>query len=504
MWPIAGSLQGVTTLPTKPADQKWAPGLTARGRLGIRSGPTTGDHGPDLSAVRLSNPRIQDVPMYRCPPVLAALALLASPAAAGGFGIPEMGTRRTAMAAAVGRPDEPSAVFHNPAGLTLLSGVHVYASFGLSLLDTEFRVRPWADSDRFIDAPVDADGYYPTTRPTRAMGVIPMVVATAEILDDRLYGAASLYVSNATGAAFADDDVTRYHLIDGYVVSPLAQVSAAYRLAPTIAVGAGFGMMNVRIHGNRYVFPIVNGTDVSTLVGSHPELTLDGSDWVPSWNLGVLATPVPRLTLGATVIARSDARLQGPVVVQYSDDAAAPDRLQGFQETELLLPWTFMAGANVDATPQVEVGVELRYFLYRQYDRQLTKVNDIFLVQQLETVKDYRDSYAVSGGVRVHDLGRVPGLELMLGGHYDRTPAPARTVTLDQPTFSHVGLHSGLRWSFGRYRLGASYIHYWYDVPTIEDSITSPPSNIDGRGGNNIFSAQFEGTFGDGALVGGV
>ena len=124
---------------------------------------------------------------------------------AGGFGIPEMGVRRTGMAAIVGRPDEPAAVFQNPAGLTMLHGTRVYASFGLAFVSTEFRLRPWQDSDRFIDDPVDADGYYPAQKPTRAMGAIPMIVATSPLWRDKLYGAFSLYVSNATGAQFRRD-----------------------------------------------------------------------------------------------------------------------------------------------------------------------------------------------------------------------------------------------------------------------------------------------------------
>ena len=82
----------------------------------------------------------------------------------------------------------------------------------------------------------------------------------------------------------------------------------------------------------------------------------------------------------------------------------------------------------------------------------------------------------------------------MLGTHYDQTPAPAKTVTLDQPTFSHTGLHSGVRYTTGRYRISATYLHYWYDIPKIEDSITQPPSNIEGHGTNNIFTVSIEAT----------
>ena len=36
---------------------------------------------------------------------------------------------------------------------------------------------------------------------------------------------AGLYVGNAQGAAFASDAVTRYHLIDGYVIAPQAVIA---------------------------------------------------------------------------------------------------------------------------------------------------------------------------------------------------------------------------------------------------------------------------------------
>src|SRR5882724_11812897 len=80
-------------------------------------------------------------------------ALGERPVRAGGFGIPEIGVRRTAMGSIVGRPDDASAIYHNPAGLVLAHGWALYASFGLSLLDTEFQLASWGDSDRFLGAP---------------------------------------------------------------------------------------------------------------------------------------------------------------------------------------------------------------------------------------------------------------------------------------------------------------------------------------------------------------
>ncbi len=425
--------------------------------------------------------------------VLLLVIALAPTATAGGFGLPDIGVRRTAMGAVIGRPDEAAAIYHNPAGLVLQHGWHLYMSAGLAVVRTEFQLHSWAESDRFLGTTAGADGYYAPTRPSRAMGVIPMIALTGEILPGKLAMGAAVYVGNAQGAGFSASDVTRYHLIDGYVIAPQAVLAAAYQVTPTLALGASAGVLNERIHLHKDIFPIYNGSDISPITGTRPELVLDGSGWSPSWMLAAFGKPHPRLTWGATLTGRVDATMRGPMSIKYSDDAPqSGDVLTGTQATTQILPWAFMAGANFDITPHVEIGAEARYWLYRQYKKQHTEVVGIFLVRELETTKNYHDSFQVSGGVRVHDLAAAPGLDLMLGSHYDHTPAPTATVTLDQPTFDHIGLHSGARYTVGRYRFGLSYLRYFYAIPTITDSTTGPPSNFRGHGANHIFSLSVE------------
>src|SRR4051812_47095823 len=74
---------------------------------------------------------------------LLLLIAFTGTATAGGFGIPEIGARQTAMGSIIGRPDDPSSIYHNPAGLVLEPGWNVYLSSGLSLLDTSFELAPW-------------------------------------------------------------------------------------------------------------------------------------------------------------------------------------------------------------------------------------------------------------------------------------------------------------------------------------------------------------------------
>ena len=79
-----------------------------------------------------------------------------------------------------------------------------------------------------------------------------------------------------------------------------------------VALCTCVGLM-ARLHRKRHLFPIVNGLDASNLLGSNAELVIDGEDWKFTWNAGVLARPIPKLTLGATVIGRVDPMLEGEV-----------------------------------------------------------------------------------------------------------------------------------------------------------------------------------------------
>src|SRR5512143_1903693 len=104
--------------------------------------------------------------MKRATPVIALVVALAfGSARAGGFGIPDIGVRRTGMGAVIGRPDEGAAIYHNPAGLVLQHGWHVYVSAALAVIRSSFQLHAWDQSDRFLGTTPDADGYYAPVRP---------------------------------------------------------------------------------------------------------------------------------------------------------------------------------------------------------------------------------------------------------------------------------------------------------------------------------------------------
>ena len=78
------------------------------------------------------------------------------------------------------------------AGLVLADEWRIYMSAGLSLLATEFELSPLDRSDEFLGATPEASGYYAPVKPSRAMGVVPMLAAGGRVAN-KLYAGAALF-----------------------------------------------------------------------------------------------------------------------------------------------------------------------------------------------------------------------------------------------------------------------------------------------------------------------
>jgi len=456
---------------------------------------------------------------WTLPLVLLVMATAAGAAHAQGFIIPELGTRKNAMGAAVGRPDDLSAIYHNPAALALLPGTQLAAAFGAVVLDVDLRLAPWSGSDQFIGAP-ESDGYYPRQNPT-VFAPMPMIGASTNLWSDKIVGAIGIYVPNAAGADFGADKPSRYHIIDAYVFSAFFTAAVAYRPFPWLAVGLGGSAVYVRIQRRTLLYPVFpreedpqNPLNLSGLLGKEAELELEGDDVRPAFNLGIQAWPHRTVSLGFMVLSRYDVSLEGPLTLKPGPGSlfeADAEIAKNRHRTEVIAPWIFAFGANWDITPWLEVGAELRYYLNSQVEEQVTTITEGGLADlmtsanmpsQIVTPKHLHDSFHFGGGFIVKPPLPLK-LELMTGMHYENSSSPDNTVEVSAPSFDLAAFHVGARWAItDRLRVAAAYAHYWYLARETTDSITNPPTNFAGSGHTNMFTVVFEARVGPGIGVG--
>ncbi len=442
--------------------------------------------------------------------LIVGMLAVSERADAQGFIIPELGTRVNGMGAAIGRPDDVSAIYHNPGALALLPGTQVMISFGAAFIGTDIRVHPWPGSEPYLTDPVDKDGYFPE-QGANVFAPIPMIGVSTNLWSEKIVGALGVYVPNAAGASFGEDSPGRYHIIDGTLFSAFFTGALAYRPLDWLAVGFGASAVYIRISRRSLFFPVLaDGTDFSATLGKETELTLEGDDIKPAFNLGVQIWPHRTVSIGLMMLTRYDVALEGPLTLKLDPNslgAGIADQLtDNRHETTIISPWIFGIGAHWDITPWLEVGAEFRLYLSSQVDEQLTKITEgellpTFLKDGIVTPKNLHNSFHTGAGFIVRPSLPID-LELMAGFHYDNSASPDNTVEVSAPSFDLLAIHSGARWAINkRFRVALLYSHYWYFERETTDSITSPPTNFIGSGHNNQLSLVLETRFGPGIGV---
>jgi long-subunit fatty acid transport protein len=459
---------------------------------------------------------------------LVLLTALLAPAEteAGGFTITVMGGRRSSSLVNLARPDDPTAVFHNPAGLADLKGVQFHASNAFYFVNTDFRMRA-LDETRYPEVnpagcgqgqnppcpwPVDDEGFYDRTiEPESYFGAIPYLGVSTDLGflgADSVGVGFSVYLPAFYGATMPADAPTRYHMLEGLFGVGSATFGAGWRVTPWLSVGANVSYNYMRIRLKRKLSVIAaltppgeqpSGTAVLGQRGIG-DITIDytGVDHGAGWGVGVLLTPLPWLAIGLNYLGATDPRFDGPVSVTSRDTKTMEDVFKLLQykipkrlRVEMAYPQAVGAGISVAPTPRVEIGVDVRLWLYQLYDEQkITPVYDPdepgqepLTEENLSSEKRYHMSWEVAGGVLVRPFATLPGLELMAGLSYDQSPIPDETFSMDNPSLNSVNLAAGVRWAINaRWRVCLSYMMFIYLERDIDNSETEPPSNGKGTG----------------------
>jgi long-subunit fatty acid transport protein len=452
--------------------------------------------------------------------LIAATLIQAAPARAGGFTLTSFGGRRGGMLANLGRPDEPTALVHNPAGLADQRGTQLYVYVSPAFLSLQMELQA-LDPQRFpsVDWAVGPDGYYSQPiKPERYFGVLPFLGATTNLgfLGPRgrdITVGLSIHAPNFYGAYFPEDAPSAFNFIGGMFLVAGATAGAGWRINRYLAVGASVAYHYMTITMGQKLSTV----DLLTPAGQTPggvatlaqlalgDLRLDyeGVDHGAGWGLGLLITPLPWLNIGLGYTGATAARFSGAVSFR-----SLGGRVEGEQELrelagslgyklpreleiEMAIPPALMAGVNLALGTRVELGLDARFWLYNLYDRQT--IRPIFNPDEpgsepiteatLSRDKHYELSYQLTAGVLVRPFARLPGLELMLGTGYDRSPIPDETLTIDNPSLSQVKFTTGVRWQIDpRWRVSATYMLVVYIPRDITTSQTRPPTNIRGAG----------------------
>jgi long-chain fatty acid transport protein len=360
---------------------------------------------------------------------LCCLVLLAAPALAhaDGFRIIDNGTAAAGQAAAfAAQADDPSAIYYNPAGLTQLPGLQVYAGVSLISSSTTF-TNPLGQTARGgsdgVANPPPVSGYVTYSLKDVAPGP----------LGDLSLGVG---VTSPFGLLINYPNTGPLATVTTYAALPLLDIkpTVAYRLGSYLSIGAGLDI---------YTFSdLIGEGQAEQKRRAGPEflplgiplgatLEFNGTDTAVGFNLSALITPwrtdgKPRLNVGLVYRSPVTLDLKGDFLVNGA-------RLAGAQ-TQLKLPWVFTGAVAAwplrDAEREWKIEVDVDYSDWSSFENLDIKLSNGITVP---FPQDWHATYTVMVGTEYKWLAvpDLPGWEIAAraGYFHSATPVPTRTFT---------------------------------------------------------------------------
>ena len=410
----------------------------------------------------------------------------ASPAVvtAGGFHNEDIGAKRMAMLAVIAKPDDATAIFHNPAGMVLSSGTSLYHSQSWFFIDMGLRMY---DSKGIL---------HPTSgkelKPSWNVGFIPFLGVMSDFGTENFRAGLAIYAPNMYGASMPESQPTRYHATKVLFLSSRASLSLAYRFTRWFSVGANANLVNMYLTAERFMNPLVlqdpdmRFAPAEDLAPYDAKLRLSGMAWTGSWDVGLLFEPLDTLRIGASFVAGARARIKGKARLRY----ASGERESSGHSTNFVIPFTLKVGINWEFVKDFEIAADYRYYHYQIFQEQLTKLKTpIMGLKEFRDPKNYKNAsnWCVGLMYRV-----IPELEFMVGYQEDYTPIPKSTYTLDNPSQDQRGISFGVRWRpLKKHRFGFAIVRNWFDLVDVQTSMSTPPANAKGHATNFEFGFDY-------------
>jgi len=436
-----------------------------------------------------------------------AAFVVAAPAAAraGGFYIPDIGTRAAGVGAAVtAEGAEASATFHNPATLGDDDGEHaetdVEASTALFFPEVTFFRRP-------VEDPLTGEMvHFGRVDDQSAVIPAPYLGARHAVRDDLTVGLA-LFAPFAATLEFPDDGAQRNVLTRVALRTIFFGPAASLRLRGGWSIGAA-------VHGiyadlaleQRNAIPFVTGDPE---LYPNPDPALEGNTYLEGRDPFSVAATLGvawrshdgRIRAGASLLTPTTLHLDGKARVENEaidalrDDDGNELQPRGVREDDihmaLPLPLIARAGVSYRPAPRWRAELDVNWQRWSTFEElTIDFVHEYVLLPtpgaylyDVHVASQWRDTWSVRLGGE-YDV-RPRRLAVRAGLVFDQSPVDDRHFALLTPDSDKLGVAAGARWSrrlgSGRLDVDLSAVHLFLrerDVEPATDGMAGTDGTI--------------------------
>ncbi len=346
---------------------------------------------------------------------------------AGGWNNTLIGTRALAIGGAfVAIADDPSAVFHNPAGL-------VYQDRAINLSIDGFYISP-------LHEYVTTDG---ARAESRYKSSLPQFFLTYRASEKLTFGF-GFYVPYAGGGVDWQE---------GVLAEPFKSTMGVYSLTPTLSykfsdkLSVGFSL---NFYGG-----VMNVETEDPALGP---LSIEEKGSAVSAGFGLMFKPFERLSVGLGVRGPAKMKLTGETTATYTDPFFGTVPVLLDSETSFNLPWDFEVGFAYRITENFLVSTSAQYTMWSALENVEKVIKNIPSVGDMEEtqVMDFKDILILRAGFEYFVSG---GIILRGGLGYDRCATPQSSLDITNIDVDKFTLIGGIGYRTGRMQMDFVYAY---------------------------------------------
>jgi long-chain fatty acid transport protein len=370
--------------------------------------------------------------------LLVMLLVPLSQVQAGGFSIYEQGARAMGRASAfVAMPSDPSAIFYNPAGLTLLDGTQIYVGGTIIMPTGEF------------------DGLSPlgaaATGTMKSQIFTPPNLYITHRLNEKMVVGLGLHTPFGLGTAWKDPATWagRWVSVDSEIQMFGINPTFAYQVNDQLSVGVGVDYRMSSVNVEQYYLnpappPLI---DVATV-----KLESDMNSAI-GFNFGVLYALNEKMNLGLAY--------RSPVTIEYTGTATITSligspEVEADVETAIDYPGVFTAGLAYKLSDNLLVEGDIQYWFWSVFkDLSISGLptGDVTMDE------NYEDAFELRVGL---EYWKSETMALRAGFVHDQTPVPKESISPMLPDASRNGITGGVGLTFGSITVDAAFMYLMF------------------------------------------
>lgn len=385
-----------------------------------------------------------------CLSLLVFLLLLFNPSHAIGGG-PVHGAKASGMGTAfIAVANDPSAILHNPGGLTQLKGTQVYGGLTGVVVDTRYTSNLGTESTDFQVF------FPPNLYITSDLGTSRWVIA---------FGVHSPF--GIGGREWSGNGLLRYASVENNIATLAFNPTIAFRLNDAVSFAFGVDYMFASNQAKRRVDQAMLGAGDASF-----DLEGEGDGW--GYNFGFLAKVNEQVRLGLAyrsgieVDIDGDARLSGialPLQAFFGGDRYKTD-----VDTKLDFPEIYSVGIAYDPHPDWTLALDVECVRWSSFDRLHTDFQNEVPAAGIvdgDTAVEWEDSWQIKFGFeyRLDDQWSLRG-----GYAFIPTPVPEHTLEPGNPDADSHNIHAGVGYRLGSWTIDGSYAVGFFEDRHVDNS----------------------------------